>query len=334
MSSPLSIVGGYAAAQADLAGSPELEADWYRLLRSKPQIGGLELAFDHGIHPGGVTRLAQLLDPAWRSVVTCVFSTGRRLAEDPLYGLASNDVAGRERAVRSMADVHADVSQLLSIMGPGAIVAIEVQSAPNVDNARSSIASFAASLAEIASWPWHGVAIMVEHCDAKAMGHVPQKGYLQLEEEIATVHEVASLATTSRSGTTIGHTINWARSVIESRDATKPLVHLKQLRDANTKVALMFSGVSPKNTRFGEAWADAHLPVARLKGNLLGTEASSLLTEDRMSAAITQAGPLLYTGVKVSAGVGADSGMQRLEPTIATFEALMNATDSSSSART
>ncbi|MDF2444066.1 MAG: hypothetical protein JWR01_2269 [Subtercola sp.] len=317
------IVGAYAAAPPDLAAQPDLEDRWYRRLRQTPGITGLELPFTTTLHPEGIARLAHLLDPAWRSVVTCIPGTGRRLVADPLYGLASTDPAGRRRALDDVRTVHTEVTALADLLGAGCVQAVQLPSAPNRTVAASSVGAFTASLAELAALDWQGAALMVEHCDAflPEAAWAAQKGFLTLEDEVTAVQD-------AREGSTrLGHTINWARSVIETRDPLEANRHSALLRETGALTALMFSGVSPSATGYGAAWLDAHLPSApELPAaglpEAVGTERTSLLTAEAMGAALAAAGPLLYAGVKVGATPGRASIDQRLQPTLVTLGAL------------
>lgn len=303
------IAGAYAAApEGD-------ETEWYELLRAERDITGLELAFTDTLHHAGPAHLAALMDPGWSSVVTCIPQTARALTVDPLYGLASDDASGRRRAIDDLALVHEQVGVMKSILGERSILAVEVHSAPNTVQARSSVDSLTASLSELASWSWNQTAIMVEHCDAAVLGRRPHKGFLALEDEIAAV------ALAARSSTVIGHTINWARSAIEGRDPGMAREHVDRVHASGAVAALMFSGVSPDVTRYGEAWSDAHLPIS---AGLRGAEASSLLTASELHASLRHASHVLYTGVKVGSG-GSLTPRERLEPTLATLHAVHTA---------
>ncbi|RFA16339.1 hypothetical protein B7R21_02905 [Subtercola boreus] len=321
------IVGAYAAAPPDLASRPDLEQEWYRRLRQTPGTTGLELPFASTLHAGGMARLAHLLDPAWRNVVTCIPGTGRILPTDPLYGLASNDPAGRRRALTDMRTVHTEVTALTDLLGEGSVQAIQLQSAPNRTVAASSVGAFTASLAELQALDWRGAALMVEHCDAflPEAAWAAQKGFLTLKEEIAAVQDAEA------SGTRLGHTLNWARSVIETHDPLEASRHAVLLREAGARTALMFSGVSPEATGYGVAWLDAHLPCAPelscpgIPENT-GAEPTSLLTTEAMGALLATAGPLMYAGVKVGAAPEMTSIGQRVQPTLATLGALTTLT--------
>lgn len=335
------ILGAYAAAPADLPASVDAERDWYRRLHSSAGVGGLELAFGDSLHPRGMRNLAALLHPDWRSVVTCIPGTGRILGTDPAYGLASDDDAGRRRAVVGLRAVHGEVLELLGIRGRGSVLAVQVPSAPNRTRAGSSAEALTASLAEIGAWDWQGVALMVEHCDAAAVPVAagveaagsdvstapPQKGFLTLAEEMLAVAAARRALAAHVQPTVIGHTVNWARSVIETRSVDTVAHQLALLRSAGGPVGLMFSGVSAEPTPFGDAWLDAHLPVAL-------SEPRSLLTTGEIRRAFDAAGPLHYAGVKVGApqqapqAQHAEPGADRLAPALMTLEAVRAAAGS------
>ncbi|QWT24724.1 DUF4862 family protein [Subtercola sp. PAMC28395] len=304
------VVGAYAAAPPRLFERVSEEAEWYALLRTEQLVGGLELAFDKTLHHGGMTHLASLLHPEWSSVVTAIPGTGRALITDPEYGLASDDEEGRLRAMTDIARLHREVTELSGILGERSIRAVQLHSAPNALRAASSARSFAQSLGEIASWSWGRTMLMVEHCDAPAPDHVAEKGFLQLADEIEAVREASA-----HSLTGLGHTINWARSAIETRSADSPERHLAELSKTTAPVAIMFSGVSADVTPYGGAFADSHLPVAE-------AEPSSLLTTQTIERIVLRFDQCAYLGVKVGSPAERTQFTDRFEPTRVTAKAL------------
>lgn len=316
------VVGAYAAAPPHLASDPAAEDEWYAALGASPLVGGLELPFIGTLHPSGVGRLAELVEPGWRSVVTTIPGVGKRLAVDATYGLASRDPRGREAAVADVRVVFDEVRQLRSAVGPEAIQCVAIASAPGVArdgfaSPGSGVGELTESLAEVASWEWDGVALSLEHCDAPRGHGVPQKGYLSLDDELRAV------AAAGRTATTIGHTVNWARSVIEVRDPMEAVTHLEAILERGTLAGLMFSGVSPVQTGFGGPWVDAHLPVA---SPAPGSEPTSLLTPGEIAKALVAAtNSAGHLGVKVGPGRDAPNLLDRLGPTFATLSALNEA---------
>ncbi len=252
------------------------------MLRGEPLVGGLELAFAPGLHPRGPEHLARLLDPRWHLVVTNVPATLARAAQDPAYGLASDDAEGREAA---LADVRALREEVARLDRP--VLAVELHSAPGRARAVSSAEAFAHSLEQIARWPWGRTRLVVEHADAFRPGQEPQKGYLPLAEEVRAVARA-----TGSTGVPIRHTVNWGRSAIETRSADGPEEHVAELAGAGQLTGLMFSGAASAPSARGAAWQDVHLPLDV-------DEPTSLLTRDRMERTLALAGDVLYLGVKV-----------------------------------
>jgi len=312
------IVGAYAAAPALLHSDERAEDIWFSSLRDSPLVGGLELPFINGLHPSGIQRALSLMKPSWRSVVTLMPCVWNRLASDAAYGIASSDNSSREKAIKDVSDARTEILKVRDVNGPGAVVAVQVQSGPGGQQDNRSLRAFTDSLYEIISWDWDGVVVSVEHCDSHRGVGVPQKGFLSLDEEVAVLAELYG-----STPTVTGHTLNWARSVIESRDAGTPTRQAESLQKAASLSGVIYSGVSPVPSPYGGAWTDAHLPVAN-SGE--GSEPTSLLTVEQMGAVERAAGSPLYKGVKIAAPRHATSLLERLEPSYATLRALASVT--------
>ena len=182
------------------------------------------------------------------------------------------------------ASLRSAVASLNDALGRAAVSAIEVHSAPTPHDAASARSALARSLDTITGWDWDGAQILLEHVDAKVQGHAPSKGFLSLEDEIDVISE-GSLP--------VGVLINWGRSAIELRSAARVVDHVAMARESGVLRGLIFSGASAVATDYGEAWADQHLPPS-------SHERDSLLTAEMMDDALRVAGPLDYTGVKMS----------------------------------
>ena len=305
----------YNAAPAELADSAQEEGEWYRLLRAEPLIGGLELGFLHGLHPRGVERLRSLLDPGWRNIVTAMPHTLAIVAEDRSYGLASADAGGRRRAVDDVARLHDEVFALRAALGPLAVTAVELQSAPLAATGAAGGTHLAASLTEIAGWDWADVRLLVEHSDASTSTHPPAKGWLSLDDEIDAVRTA-----TERSGAAIGQAVNWGRSVIETRMPRGAVEHLERLRAAGTLCGFTVSGVSGQPTSRSLPWEDVHLAIADV-------DPESLLTAAALADAVAVAKPasLRQVGVKVGAPAAPTNLAERLAPGLGTLRTLAGA---------
>jgi hypothetical protein len=205
------------------------------------------------------------------------------------------------------------VSAVQQALGQHAIRAVQLQSAPG---ARGSAAAFALSLEYALSLDWGGALVMIEHCD-DFTGPAPQKGFLPLVDE----QEALRAALSARSpGAQAGHTVNWARSTIETQDAETVNAQLKDLSRQEVPIGLMFSGVAPISTIFGGAWADAHLPIDQ---GGPGAEPASLLTAERVGEAIDAVESFAYIGAKVSAPKRDNIGLvERLDSGFTTLRAI------------
>lgn len=276
------ILGAYAAAPPELWKDQDTEQFWYALLRTEELIGGLELPWDGGFHPFGTSRLASLIAPEWRSVVTLMPRTSRSIVGDSHYGLASRRDASRAQAVADVARVRDDIEALHGSLGSAVVRAVQIPSAPGIEG---GIEQLSDSLRQISELDWGNIAVAIEHCD-DYNGPTPQKGFFPLVDEIAA-------ADASVGQNRPGHTINWARSTIESHDPNEPQAQIGSLAELGILTGLMFSGVADAPTRFGPAWVDAHLPT-------VGDEPRSLLTLERVRSAVRAAGSADYLGAKIA----------------------------------
>ncbi|MFF2246186.1 DUF4862 family protein [Arthrobacter sp. NPDC058130] len=292
------VYSAYNAAPAGLADDATAEDLWYSALRSEPRIGGLELPVIGGtLHPHGLDRMADLLDPEWSNTISAMSMTLGALTSSPHYGLASVDRGGRQLALADIADAREATLRLQERLGPDSVRAFALQSAPRAD--RSRLSAFTESLAEIATWDWGNIELLVEHSDALIAGQTPQKGYLALEEEVAAVRSVAA-----SNAQRIRHLLNWGRSAIEGRNATTPCDHI-QIVGAGLG-GFAFSGAGPLATKRSAEWEDAHL-------GLSADEPESLLSRDALHAVLTKLpDDLSYIGVKTGAAARS-RGLERLQ---------------------
>lgn len=222
----------------------------------------------------------------WGTVITQIPGTMGRMATDSEFGLASTSERGRAEAIDFARHTFERAQALKDAGHP--VIAVELHSAPRGGGSASALAE---SLAHIAWWGWGDTWLVIEHCDAPRPGSVPQKGFLELADEIEVVGSVRS-----SSQTRVGVTINWARSVIEARSVEAGYAHIIQAREAGVLAGVMFSSVSPEATSFGEPWIDAHLAPRGVPG----APESSLLTADIVRLCIDALpSDLAYLGFKV-----------------------------------
>ncbi|MBX7444365.1 MULTISPECIES: DUF4862 family protein [unclassified Arthrobacter] len=285
------IIGAYAAQPS------ELREQFYEGLGALPSIRGLELPFGPyggGGWPAGAPR-------GWSAVVTSIPGTMQRLGGSPTFGLASPDAAGRREALDFVAGIHAYVR---SLEGEGhAVEAVELHSAPYPG---ASAPMFRESLKEVLDWDWGSTRVLVEHCDAPRSDSRPEKGFLAFAEEVDVLHSLQLDAAVPA-----GLVVNWARSVIETRNPGTAAEHIAQARAAGVLAGVMFSGCSSVETEFGYPWIDAHLPPVEVDG----TPQSSLLNRAEIQRCLAAAGPVPVLGFKIGlppVGLTASQRVDRL----------------------
>jgi hypothetical protein len=265
---------------------------------------GLEVQFDGSVmHPfDEAWFLTHGVHPEWNAVLTCVGGTMGNVGASAAYGLASTDAAGRAAALEFTAKARDAVLRWNSrAEGAGKVIAVEIHSAPNTTKPGSSASAEALteSLVELSSWDWQGATLVVEHCDAPAADPSVQpasKGFLPLAEEIKAVK-----ACNAQINGGVGIAINWARSVLETRNVDTPVAHIKKAAEAGVLKGLMFSGCTGEANAYGP-WKDCHMPHAPTPGATYAAE-GSLMTVGKIAEAIEAAAgtDLLYSGCKITA---------------------------------
>lgn len=291
---PKWIVGAYSASPTRFDWVPEEENEYLSGIYAIPSLRGLEIPFTGTLHKFDeawfLARIPKHLD----IVVTLIPATTAAVKENPKFGLASSDEAGRKDAIALTKDAAAAVKRINQALGRKAVIAVQLHTAPG----GSDVQALTTSLIELSAFDWQGAKIVLEHCDAKVPDQKAEKGYMALSDEIAAV---------KASNLNIGITINWGRSAIEARSATGPIEHLKQAHQAGLLTGLMFSGASDVENRFGTPWKDCHVPPAPLdptpanKQELL--EPVSLMTGDEMRECYLASQPETfhgYYGVKIA----------------------------------
>lgn len=287
-------VGAYASSPSATGWDAEQEARYFEKVKQLPNIAGLEHPFlGEGLHPAGDDWFLNQIDPSWDYIFTCIPGTMSALADNPEFGIASDDEAGREQALSFLAKAREAIVKLNQYLGRQAVKAIQIQTAPSQLNASSSVPSLLASLETLVSWDWQGAELVVEHCDAYVEGQECSKGFLTLGQEIQAIRAVNQISTQP-----VGVCVNWGRSVLETRKAVGAVEHIALAARYGLLKGLMFSGISGAETEYG-AWQDTHMPQAPDIG-LIGAK-ESLLTQKEMQACLKAAKTeaLSYVGIKL-----------------------------------
>ncbi len=299
------VLGAYAL----FSGVPDDElVGAYRGLEMQPLVGALEMPLAEALGERGClgalrNGLPGVVADSWDLVITCVPTVMGRLASNPHYGLASENPEGRRAAV-------ADVQRALELAriaadhsGRRRIRAIEVHSAPR--RAQASVSAFEASLTELLQVESADTALVVEHCDATRPGRPPEKGFLELSEELGVLAAIGDER--------LGVTVNWGRSAIEGRSTRTPPEHVALAAQAGLLSGIMFSGASDVEGPWGAPWSDGHI-APRGAGATSSAWSASLLGDDEIHETIAAAGGTWhgYLGVKVTATPAATSVTERL----------------------
>lgn len=287
------LVGAYAASPAHAVWAPALEEEFFDGLASVPAVRGLELPWTGGLHPHDDAWLLRRFPRRFDAVLTSIPGTMRRLASDPRFGLASADADGRAAAVAEATRMLEAAERLNDACGRRAVIAVELHSAPvaalDPDGRSAGIAALRASLEDlVASGAGDGTALVVEHCDAIVPGRAPEKGFLDAADELAALDGMPAR---------VGMAVNWGRSAIELRDGEAVAAQIAEVAASGRLRGLMLSGASDVATAFGPAWIDAHHPPVPTSDVPFG-EPASLLTVERVTAAVAAAGAVDWTGLK------------------------------------
>ena len=268
----------------------ELLLDSYRT----PRVDlGWEIPFTGSLHKYDEKWFLERIRPRESLVITTIPGVMDRLKSDPLFGLASSDEHGRQRAVSFMAEVLEALNRANKFLGRTSVVAVEIHSAPNVQMGGSAEA-FTSSLQEIASWEWQGAELLIEHCDSYSPERPGSKEFLSLEDEIAVC-----LNLREQTSTPIGIAINWGRSAIEGRSASTAVDHILRAKEVGLLRGFMFSGCSPQPASRGGAWADFHLPP-RINENWAEPSILDFNAVANTLEAIGDPAELVLFGMKVS----------------------------------
>lgn len=264
-------------------------------------IRGLELPFwGENLHPFDDEWLLSSIDPKWENVLTCVPGTMKSIESNSSFGLASIDDNSRNEAIEFYKIAFKCVNKLKSHFGNKSVVAVYITSSPYQKNGQhyAEKKPFILSLLELASWDWGETRILVEHCDSYTKYNpCPHKGFLSLEDEISTIKKV-----NDKCKSNMGIVINWGRSVIEFRDVSGPIKHIKNAVKNDVLAGLMFSGTTANDNNLYGAWSDLHMPPAPFEG-FKYFESQSLMTYENIKKTLGSCNinSLVCLGIKLLA---------------------------------
>lgn len=290
-------LGAYAASPNHSGWDPALETAFYTRLKTLTNIKGLEHPFLGSLHQHDDKWFLANIDPKWDYVMTCIPGIMNALGQNPQFGIASDDAAGRAAALSFMQQACVAIAKLNAHLGRKAVTAIQIQTAPARHKAQSSKSALLDSLSIMAGWDWQGARLVIEHCDAYLPAQQPSKGFLALNDELEVLTMLNANLPQQQH---VGMVINWGRSVFETRCTDGAIAHIQAAQAASVLSGLMFSGVSDKDSDYG-AWRDSHQPPQQSEVVQYG-EPGSWMTERAMHqclATCDDAASLLVLGAKI-----------------------------------
>ncbi len=286
-------VGAYPCAPAFGQGSRAEEQNFWAQLRNTPGVAGIEHPALDAIHPYDEAFWLEQIAPHWHIVLTAIMSTMQTRAQQPDFGLASSDAAGRKAALTALKQLFQQADRINQHLQRPAVLAIQIQSAPCAGAFDPHMARQAlqASLEEIQTWHWP-CPVLLEHCDAHT-GRAPQKAFLELEEELKTL-----AACKDKAGPHFGLCLNWGRLAVEGHSTTYAQTCIEHSVRSGLLEGFLFSGAATKGELGG--WQDAHAPFAPFAGAKAGYESSCLnLSAAKATLQSLQQSDLRYLGIKL-----------------------------------
>ena len=292
------IIGAYAASPTRWGWDVNDECRFLDGVVELPGVSGLEVPFTGELHKYDEAWFLSWLPAHLDVVLTLIPGTTARLKDDPHFGLASDNDAGRRAAVDFVEQARVSIGRINDHAGRAAVRAVQIHTAPGPGS--GSARSLQTSLQELAGRTWDGAALVIEHCDAPVPGRTPAKGYMSLQDEIAAVEASGG------SDAGLGLCVNWGRSAIETQSVDGPVEHINAAQTAGLLLGVMFSGATDVDCAFGSAWADVHVPPAPTddgSGGRMLLEPTSLMTVAQMRRCLDAAGSAVsdgYVGLKIA----------------------------------
>ena len=281
------ILGAYPTAPSFHQKGQEQEIAFYQALATNQDVRGLEQPFHETLHPYGTEFLLNHIPQHWEIVVTAISETMRLRKENPAFGLASTNEESRQACLRYYRHMFEAINRINDQYQNKKVIALQIHSAPDKSNSsvEQATAAFYESMKTLKSWDW-SCPLVIEHCDSMT-GISPRKAFLPLDKDIEVAKEFD-----------ISICLNWARSVLETKNPAEMLAHVKQTAKAGVLKAVMFSGTAPSGS-YGE-WDDLHVPFAPFAGCQVQCP-ESLMTQENAAEIFAAIDPstLLYLGAKL-----------------------------------
>lgn len=266
---PQWIVGAYAASSQLQPWNADVQRRFWAAMQELPSVRGLELP----VSREGAEEVWKALPQDWDFVLTLLPATMQALARQPDFGLASRDSLGFQAALDLAEIARAGVARLNDLCGRQAVLAVHLHSAAR--RGAGDPQQLARGFEILLQRDWSGAALVLEHCDAFRPPQSASKGFLELEAELGVLSALG-----------LGMTLNWGRSVLETRRTEGALEHLARVRQESCLKGFMFSGMAVGDPLYGD-WQDSHAPIS-LGGAEPWEARGGLLRETELRAACAQ----------------------------------------------
>ena len=283
-------ISAYATSQVLHAWDEAVETPYFQALAADPRVIGIEVPclLDREAYP--ITWLKKNVPEHWSINLTSLPAVMQLAASNPKAGLAATSGIDRKIAVELIQKMQCYAEELQQAFERTVVKSMNLYSSPQNSAAcqQGSKEALQRSLTEVKKMNWDGIALNLEHCDAVASSHAPDKGFLSLDDEIKVLEAVGG----------IGLIFNWGRSAIEAHSADGPLRHLRQALSHHLLRGFVFSGcAADPNSPYGD-WKDRHAPPRPLcPESLLGEKEIGEVLKLIKREDQTQE---FYLGIKVS----------------------------------
>ncbi|GAP53639.1 uncharacterized protein STM3670 [Arthrobacter sp. Hiyo6] len=271
--SPITVVAAQMTQPADISE----RASFAGAIRGIPGVDGFEVPVANTVWNEDVEWISPQLALGGEHVLSLIGAFMDRRADG--VGLASSNHDKRLEAINLVRTAH-QYAEYIHQAGSGRIRDLIVYSAPTAEDPKIAGAWMRESMNRILSWDWHGINVVIEHCDSIRHDGSFEKGFLPIEEELDILDALSAPNT--------GIVVNWARSAIEGRSTQTPIEHVVLARERGWLRGITLSGVVPTTSDFGQPWADAHAPFSDAEG--AAGEPSSLLNLSAAADFIRAAG--------------------------------------------
>lgn len=284
-------ISAYATSPSFYEWDGSAESDYFKKLADNSNIIGIEHPYLLESNKYPLDWLVKNVPSHWKLIITSLPLFMQLTNKNPKIGLASTSEKDRCLAVSLIDQIRQYAEKLNNLFGRNIVESINLYSSPkNSDQCKQgSKEGLEHSLIEIIKMNWGDIVLNIEHCDAYIYNHVPDKGFLVLDEEIDVIKQVGKL----------GIILNWGRSAIELHSINGPLNHINLTKKHDLLKGFVFSGCTDQSNSPYGAWKDTHIPPKKLINSQYLREESLLGKEEILQVFNLINNQDIYLGIKV-----------------------------------